>query len=147
MQPGLFTQLMKKLLEHVHRVSGDIERKTCAVGMTKLICETPEVQTGHFELWPLLLTSLVRLFEMGEGSGDDDEGQDEENVVGGRCDVLWHIALSPWLWGVAASSTALVRDRPGRHRLHQGMSSERLWCLATGAAVPSAGVACRSHLC
>ena len=59
------------------QVSGSTERKICAVGITKLLCETPVMLANYSEQWPQLLTALVALFELPE----DDNLPDDEHFI------------------------------------------------------------------
>lgn len=47
-QPNLFAMVLERLVfPEIQRVSGQLERKICAVGLTKLLCETPECFSGN----------------------------------------------------------------------------------------------------
>lgn len=47
-QPKLFGMVIERLiLPEVQRVSGSLDRKTCAVGLTRLLCDAPECLTGN----------------------------------------------------------------------------------------------------
>ena len=59
------------------KVSGTTERKICAVGIIKLLCETPAMMTTYAGQWPDLLTALVALFELPE----DDNIPDDEHFI------------------------------------------------------------------
>lgn len=46
-QANLFSMVLNRLvIPEVQRVSGNLERKICAVGLTRLICDTPACFTG-----------------------------------------------------------------------------------------------------
>ena len=46
-QPKLFAMVIERLIvPEIQRVSGTLERKICAVGLTRLLCDTPECFTG-----------------------------------------------------------------------------------------------------
>jgi len=48
-QLDMFSMVLRSLvLRKVRSVSGNLERKICAVGLTKLLCETPDCYTGPF---------------------------------------------------------------------------------------------------
>merc|ERR1711962_701181 len=76
-QAGIFGMVVKRLQEDVQKVSGNTERKICAVGITKLLCETPVMMGNYSEQWPQLLTALVALFELPE----DDNLPDDEHFI------------------------------------------------------------------
>ena len=47
-QPKLFAMVLERLvLLELQRVSGTLERKICAVGLTRLLCDTPECFSGN----------------------------------------------------------------------------------------------------
>eukprot|EP00117_Sycon_ciliatum_P032906 scpid41873/ scgid25428/ Exportin-2; Cellular apoptosis susceptibility protein; Chromosome segregation 1-like protein; Importin-alpha re-exporter len=75
LQTGLFNMVLEKLfLSDLQKVSGPLDRKTCAVGVTNLLTATPEVLSGTYACWPNALVALVRLFELPEEEdGDADE--------------------------------------------------------------------------
>ncbi len=75
-QPKLFQMVVERLfLLDVQKVSGNTERKICAVGITKLLTETPEMLIEPYvSLWTSLLQALISLFELPEDSSlPDDE--------------------------------------------------------------------------
>ena len=78
-QPQMFKMVVERLyLQDVQKVSGTTERKICAVGMTKLLTETPAmlVEPCAF-LWTPLLQALISLFELPE---DDSLPADEHFI-------------------------------------------------------------------
>jgi len=78
-QPKLFQMVVERLfIPDVQKVSGPLERKICAVGMTKLLTETPAMLTEPYvNLWALLLQALISLFELPE----DDSLPDDEHFI------------------------------------------------------------------
>ncbi|GJJ67857.1 exportin-2 (importin alpha re-exporter) [Entomortierella parvispora] len=65
-QPGLFVQFLKTVwLTETQKISGRVERKTCAVAMTRLLTGSTTITEGtNFDaVWPATMTALVRLFE------------------------------------------------------------------------------------
>ena len=47
------------------QVSGIVEKKICAVGLTKWLCETNCFITGAYsQYWPKLLATLIGFFEL-----------------------------------------------------------------------------------
>ncbi|CAL8069631.1 unnamed protein product [Orchesella dallaii] len=81
---GIENKFMTKVLDRlfiaeVQKVSGTIERKICAVGITKLLCDVPEVMlNGEYTIyWEPLLTALIKLFELPE----DDSVPENEHFV------------------------------------------------------------------
>jgi exportin-2 (importin alpha re-exporter) len=69
LQQGIFAMVLQSLwIPNVEAVKGKIERKTCSIAMTKLLCEWPEMLGSPFvDLWPKLLQQTVHLFEGLEG--------------------------------------------------------------------------------
>lgn len=65
-QQRMFGMVLEKLLiSEVQKVTGNIERKIVFCGITKLLCETPEMYTGIYEAyWAKLLQALLLFFEM-----------------------------------------------------------------------------------
>ncbi|KAG0271016.1 importin-alpha export receptor, partial [Linnemannia exigua] len=65
-QSGLFVQFLKTAwLAEAQKVSGRIERKTCAVAMVRLLtgCRTITEGTNFDAAWPAVMNALVKLFE------------------------------------------------------------------------------------
>ncbi|KAG0070621.1 importin-alpha export receptor, partial [Linnemannia elongata] len=65
-QSGLFVQFLKTAwLAEAQKVSGRIERKTCAVAMVRLLtgCRTITEGTNFDAAWPSVMNALVKLFE------------------------------------------------------------------------------------
>ena len=78
-QPKLFRMVLEKvLIPDVQKVTGQTERKICAIGITKLLTETPDMLTnGYIDLWVPLLQALISLFELPE----DDSTPDDEHFI------------------------------------------------------------------
>ena len=78
-QPQMFKMVIERLfLQDVQKVSGTTERKICAVGITKLLTETPAMLVEPCaSLWTPLLQALIRLFELPE---DDSVPADEHFI-------------------------------------------------------------------
>ncbi|KAK3842665.1 MAG: putative importin-alpha export receptor [Linnemannia gamsii] len=65
-QSGLFVQFLKTAwLAEAQKVSGRIERKTCAVAMVRLLtsCRTITEGTNFDAAWPAVMNALIKLFE------------------------------------------------------------------------------------
>ncbi|CAG8538941.1 11296_t:CDS:10 [Paraglomus occultum] len=64
-QPSLFMGLLNgPIMQNLQKVQGRIERKICAVGMTRLLTKSEKVMGSEYaEVWPILLGMLVRFFE------------------------------------------------------------------------------------
>ncbi|CAG9813279.1 unnamed protein product [Phaedon cochleariae] len=62
----MFGMVLEKLfIAELQKISGSIERKIVACGVTKLLCECPEMYTGNYQkYWPQLLQALLSFFEM-----------------------------------------------------------------------------------
>ncbi|XP_032826379.1 exportin-2 [Petromyzon marinus] len=78
-QPKMFGMVVEKLIiPEVQKVSGTVEKKICAVGITKQLTECPAMMdTEYTKLWAPLLQSLIGLFELPE----DDSVADDEHFV------------------------------------------------------------------
>ncbi|KAI1314971.1 importin-alpha export receptor [Mortierella claussenii] len=65
-QSGLFVQFLKTAwLTEAQKVAGRVERKTCAVAMTRLVTGSRTITEGtNFDaVWPATMTALIRFFE------------------------------------------------------------------------------------
>ncbi|GAB5569118.1 importin-11 isoform X7 [Prionailurus iriomotensis] len=78
-QPKMFGMVLEKIIiPEIQKVSGNVEKKICAVGITKLLTECPPMMdTEYTKLWTPLLQSLIGLFELPE----DDTIPDEEHFI------------------------------------------------------------------
>lgn len=78
-QPKLFLMVLERLyIPDVQKVSGQTERRICAVGITKILTEAPEMLAEPFlSQWSLLLQALISLFELPE----DDSTPDDEHFI------------------------------------------------------------------
>ena len=79
LQPGLFRMVIERLvILEVQKVSGQTEKKICAVGMTKWLCETNCLLSGAYsQYWPQILQALVGFFELPQ----DDSIPDDEHFI------------------------------------------------------------------
>eukprot|EP00112_Aurelia_sp_Birch-Aquarium-sp1_P013550 Seg2879.1 transcript_id=Seg2879.1/GoldUCD/mRNA.D3Y31 product=Exportin-2 protein_id=Seg2879.1/GoldUCD/D3Y31 len=77
-QAGLFGMVVEKLfILDLQKVTGPIEKKICAVGVTKILTEAPDMLTTYLTFWPKLLQALIGLFELPE----DDSIPDDEHFI------------------------------------------------------------------
>lgn len=78
-QPKLFLMVVERLfLPDVQKVSGQTERRICAVGITKILAETPEMLAEPLvSQWTSLLQALISLFELPE----DESIPDDEHFI------------------------------------------------------------------
>uniref|UniRef100_H0W8W7 Exportin-2 n=1 Tax=Cavia porcellus TaxID=10141 RepID=H0W8W7_CAVPO len=78
-QPKMFEMVLEKIIiPEIQKVSGNVEKKICAVGITKLLTECPPMMDIEYtKLWTPLLQSLIGLFELPE----DDTIPDEEHFI------------------------------------------------------------------
>ncbi|XP_010123038.1 PREDICTED: exportin-2 isoform X2 [Chlamydotis macqueenii] len=78
-QPKMFGMVLEKIIiPEIQKVSGQVEKKICAVGITKILTECPPMMdTEYFKLWTPLLQALIGLFELPE----DDTIPDEEHFI------------------------------------------------------------------
>nr|XP_010309948.1 PREDICTED: exportin-2 isoform X2 [Balearica regulorum gibbericeps] len=78
-QPKMFGMVLEKIIiPEIQKVSGQVEKKICAVGITKILTECPPMMdTEYTKLWTPLLQALIGLFELPE----DDTVPDEEHFI------------------------------------------------------------------
>ena len=78
-QPKLFLMVIERLfLVDLQKVGGQTERRICAVGITKLLTETPGLLCQPYVAqWAPLLQALVSLFELPE---DESVPEDEHFI-------------------------------------------------------------------
>ncbi|XP_054706218.1 exportin-2-like [Uloborus diversus] len=78
-QPKMFAMVIERLvIPDLQKVSGQIERKICSIGLIKLLTEVPEVVDGYYsQFWAPLLQSLIGLFELPE---DESVPEDEHFI-------------------------------------------------------------------
>lgn len=65
-QAQMFGMVLEKLfINEMQKISGTIERKIVACGITKLLCECPAVLNGSYQkYWAPLLQALIQFFEL-----------------------------------------------------------------------------------
>uniref|UniRef100_A0A914URF2 Exportin-2 n=1 Tax=Plectus sambesii TaxID=2011161 RepID=A0A914URF2_9BILA len=72
LQGGMFKMVIEKVfLRDVQKISDSHEKKICCVGIANLLADA--VDNLGQELWPQLMTALVKLFELPEENDDDDD--------------------------------------------------------------------------
>uniref|UniRef100_A0A3B3QS44 Exportin-2 n=1 Tax=Paramormyrops kingsleyae TaxID=1676925 RepID=A0A3B3QS44_9TELE len=78
-QPKMFGMVLEKIvIPDVQKISGQVEKKICAVGITKILTECPAMMdTEYTKLWSPLLQALIGLFELPE----DDSIPDDEHFI------------------------------------------------------------------
>ncbi|XP_071966632.1 exportin-2 [Engystomops pustulosus] len=78
-QPKMFGMVVEKIIiPEIQKVSGPVEKKICAVGITKLLTECPQMMDAEYtKLWIPLLQALIGLFELPE----DDTIPDDEHFI------------------------------------------------------------------
>lgn len=78
-QPKMFAMVLDRvIIPEVQKVSGSLERKICAIGITKILTETPAMIVGEYaNYWTPLLQALIGLFELPE---DDTIPEDEHFI-------------------------------------------------------------------
>uniref|UniRef100_A0A1B6CNE8 Exportin-2 n=1 Tax=Clastoptera arizonana TaxID=38151 RepID=A0A1B6CNE8_9HEMI len=85
-QAQMFGMVIERLMiPDVQKISGNVERKITAVGITKLLCEAKELVEGPYsKFWPHLLKVLIGLFELpeDESTHPDDHYIEVEDVPG-----------------------------------------------------------------
>ncbi|KAJ1519390.1 hypothetical protein ONE63_004682 [Megalurothrips usitatus] len=65
-QPQMFGMVLERLMiVDMQKISGAVERKITAVGVTQILCECPQLVDGPYaRLWSSLLQALIGLFEL-----------------------------------------------------------------------------------
>lgn len=65
-QPQMFGMVLERLMiVDMQKINGAVERKITAVGVTKILCECPQLIDGPYaRLWSPLLQALIGLFEL-----------------------------------------------------------------------------------
>lgn len=87
---GIQTQMFGMVLERLmivdmQKISGNVERKIAAVGVTKILCECPQLIDGPYaRLWSPLLQALIGLFELpkDESTHPDDHFIEVDDTPG-----------------------------------------------------------------
>ena len=86
LQANLFAMVVDKLfIPELQRVSGPLERKICAVGITSILCDYPDIMTSDLsQVWAPLLKALICLIELPEDSTipDDEHFIEVEDTPG-----------------------------------------------------------------
>merc|ERR550534_441910 len=76
-QPGMFGMVCESLIVRdgtIQKISGTTEKRITAVGLTKMLTETPELMNGQYKTQFVdLLTALIALFELPEDSSIPDD--------------------------------------------------------------------------
>ncbi|ROT71296.1 exportin-2 [Penaeus vannamei] len=69
LQAGMFSMVVERLIvPDLQKVSGEIERKICAVGLSGLLADPTLYNGSYAALWAPLLEAVVKLFECPEDS-------------------------------------------------------------------------------
>lgn len=72
------------LVTDLTRVTGDVDKKIVAVGISKLLCECPKMLDVYRSMWATLLQTLITSFELppDETALEGDQFIEIENAVG-----------------------------------------------------------------
>lgn len=84
-QPQIFGKVLGKIIiPEAQKVSGTVEKKICAVGITKILTECSAMMAEYNGLWAPLLQALIGLFELPEDATtpDDEHFIDIEDTPG-----------------------------------------------------------------
>ncbi|XP_041358734.1 exportin-2-like [Gigantopelta aegis] len=131
-QPKMFGMVIEKLyLQDLQKISGHIEKKICAVGVTKVLTEVPSMLQGDYAaLWPQLLQALISLFELPEDvSVPDDEHFIEVDDISGYQTTYSQLAFAgkkehdPFSGAVPDVKMNLVKHLYELSTRHPGMLS------------------------
>ena len=86
LQNGMFMMVLEKLyIAELQKVTGNVDRKICAVGLTKILCDQAQFffsNETNLKIWSTLLESLIGLFELPEDTttADDEHFIDVEDT-------------------------------------------------------------------
>lgn len=82
----MFGMVVERIfIPDINKVSGELEQKIVSVGITKLLCEAPEMLADPYvKFWPQLLQTVVQIFELppDETNIDGDTFIEIEDVPG-----------------------------------------------------------------
>ncbi|XP_058058317.1 exportin-2 [Anopheles bellator] len=85
-QAQMFGMVIERVfIPDINKVSGELDQKIVSVGVTKLLCECPEmVSEPYVSYWPQLLQNVVQIFELppDESAIDGDNFIEIEDVPG-----------------------------------------------------------------
>lgn len=74
LQKKLFGMVLEKLfIAQVQKVSGNTERKICAIGITNILTSCPVILVEYSNYWAPLLSVLIGLFELPEDTSTPDD--------------------------------------------------------------------------
>jgi len=97
-QPKLFPMMVEKIfVADLQKVSGKIDRKISAVGVTKMLTEVPAffAADDYLSKWVQLLEALIGLFELPE----DESTPDDEHFVDVEDNAGYQNAFSQLAYG------------------------------------------------
>eukprot|EP01012_Entosiphon_sulcatum_P005405 TRINITY_DN1239_c0_g1_i1.p1 TRINITY_DN1239_c0_g1~~TRINITY_DN1239_c0_g1_i1.p1 ORF type:complete len:965 (-),score=254.06 TRINITY_DN1239_c0_g1_i1:306-3176(-) len=81
-QPGLWKQVVPNVwLREVQKVTGTLERKMCAVALTKLLCESQVLVATASDVWTQAVVSVVKMFEFGEEPDADSDYYSKRHII------------------------------------------------------------------
>ncbi|CAG7684985.1 unnamed protein product [Allacma fusca] len=96
-QENMFAMVLDRIMiPDLQKISDPKDKKICAVGVTKILCEAPDTFSGAYRnYWGTLLQSLIGLFELPEESADvEDEHFAEIDESAGYQAAYSHLAFS-----------------------------------------------------
>uniref|UniRef100_A0A023GFX0 Exportin-2 n=1 Tax=Amblyomma triste TaxID=251400 RepID=A0A023GFX0_AMBTT len=132
-QAKMFGMVLERLvITDVQKVTGQLERKICAVGITKLLTEAPALIEGEYaQFWGPLLQALVDLFELPE----DDSVPDDEHFVEIEDTPGYQTAYSQLIFAGKKEQDPFKGAIPDA-RLHLVQSLQKLSTAYPGRLVP-----------
>ncbi|KAG8250095.1 exportin-2 [Homalodisca vitripennis] len=145
-QVQMFGMVIERLMiPDIQKISGSVERKITAVGLTKLLCEAPELIDGPYSsFWTPLLKVLIGLFELPE---DETTYQDDHFIEVDETPG-YEVAYSQLAFASKTDYDPL--QGVGDPRLHLAQSLSKLSVACPGRLNPllqnGLGDADRSHL-
>ncbi|KAI9288300.1 putative importin-alpha export receptor [Umbelopsis sp. AD052] len=74
LQPSLFAQMLNLVvLPELQKVAEPKDRKTCAIGLTRLLTQSDKMMAEPYVgLWPTIFTALIKLLELPQDLAGDD---------------------------------------------------------------------------
>ncbi|XP_050045911.2 exportin-2 [Dermacentor andersoni] len=132
-QAKMFGMVLERLvISDVQKVTGQLERKICAVGITKLLTEAPALIDGEYsQFWGPLLQALIDLFELPE----DDSVPDDEHFVEIEDTPGYQTAYSQLIFAGKKEHDPFKGSIPDA-RLHLVQSLQKLSAACPGRLAP-----------
>ncbi|XP_075231087.1 chromosome segregation 1 [Lycorma delicatula] len=125
-QTQMFGMVLERLMiPDVQKITGAVEVKVAAVGITKLLCEAPELVDGPYShFWTPLLKVLINLFEQPE----DNSTHPEDHFIEVDDTPGYEVAFSQLTFASKAAHDPLQAVTDPRLHLAQSLSKLSTAC-------------------